>query len=315
MVPPVAVRVCVGNFAVPLQNSTLELTSPQPGEPTGTFEVLELDLSSRSGEFEWLERALGLHRYSFRRLDWPFLAELREPLVERRAGLRARACRLQNLGTSVECRGRRVFLRNSSKTVRVCFEKGTEVVGVRWLLEQFEKDAGSSSDGRLREKPARQPPAKRGPTATPDAGASGSAGPPVPGGEPGVQGSVAALEAEVREGILEELRLHPRVRSAAFSAAREALLVHGDFEGQGVLKKSFGVPALKRRRRDLEEPARVPEGSRATLEGVYRAAARAVLAALVGAPGSPRNPPGGASRPAPPPGTSSSEESGMYKSS
>lgn len=270
MASTVAMRLCVGNLAVPLETCTLEVV-PEGGE-TETFEVVELDLSSRGGDFEWLERALGLPLRTFRRLDWPLLEEAREFLQARRAALPKRSGNPPNLGVWVDWRGRKVLFRNNLKSLRVCFQKGGQVEGLEWLLEELEKDCSSSTDGRRRPKFQRQPPVK---------GASAASGSAVGAQAPGA-GVVDALEAEAREEILGQLRAHPRVAGASFCKSREALLVRAAFGGEGteVAKRFFGVPALKRKRRTMEQEDREPEVIRGTFGAVYGSAARSALEAL-----------------------------------
>ena len=106
---------------MPVAETTLEIMPD--GDGTKVLEVLEVDLSSREGKFEWVEWGLGLRTGSFRRFEWPLLEEARSHLQARRATLARRASKLPNFGVEVELRGHRVLLRNNLKVLRVCFEK------------------------------------------------------------------------------------------------------------------------------------------------------------------------------------------------
>ena len=266
------------------------------GEAAKSFEVLELDLSSREGQFEWLERALDLHSGFFRRLEWPLLEAAREYLQARRAALSRRASKLPNSGVEVELRGRRVLVRNNLKVLRVCFEKGSEVEGIRWLLEELEKDCASSTDGRVRARTSgrKMPECPRG---IQKASGSSVADPPDIAESPSSAGNI---EQGVREKVLEDLRRHPGVMGATFCQSREALMIRGNFpDNKG--RRFFGVPALKRQRKTLEKEDRLPEFIEQTFEGLYKSAAKAALEALEaealpgGAPGDEGNDNDGAS--------------------
>ena len=261
MAPPVAVRVCVGDLAVPLSEGTLEIIPD--GDAPKVLEILEVDLSSRKGKYEWLERGLGLKAYSFRRLEWPLFEEARSFLLARRAACPRRAGKLPNLGVEVDLRGRRVLVRNNLKRLSVCFEKGTEVEGVGWLIGELEKDLAASAQS--------QPGSGRPKVAQKASGSSEPSAASAP--------SIAALEKQVQDKVLEDLRRQPGVISATFCQSREALLVRGNFPDSKE-RKFFGVPALKRQRQTLEQDGRALGLAEETLQGLYRSAARSALEAL-----------------------------------
>lgn len=269
----VGMRLCVGNLAVPGRSTSVEVV-PDGAEPE-VFEVFELDLTSREGDQEWLERALGLPSKAFRRIEWPLLEEARAFLQTRRATVARRAGKLPNLGSWFDWRGRRVLLRNNVKALRVCFEKGEEADGVRWLLAELRKDCGTGGPGGARpgSKPETSGKARLAP--------SGSSGPPA--------ASVAALEAEALEEVLADLRARPGVLTASFCPSREALLIRGEFGPAGgpPSKRFFGVPALKRQRKSLGAEERSPEDIRGTFAAAFRSAARAALEAIPGLPPDP----------------------------
>ena len=258
---------------MPLTESKVQIIPD--GDAGKCLEVLELDLSSREGQFEWLEKALDLRAGSFRRLEWPLLVAAREYLQARRAALPPRASKLPNYGVEVELRGRQVLVRNNLKVLRVCFEKGSEVEGIRWLLEELEKDCASSTDGRVRSQTSgrQMPVCPRG--VQKSLGSSGGAPPAI--AEPA--STAETIEQAVREKVLEDLRRQPGIMGATFCQSRESLMVRGNFEDKS-RRRFFGVPALKRQRKTLQKDDRLPEFIEETFEGLYKSAAKAALEAL-----------------------------------
>lgn len=106
--PRVAVRVCLGDLAVPLAPASVKVDGgpvDNEGEPQ-ELRVQELDLSRRLGSFEWIESALGLRARSFRAASWPLVEEILEQLGARRAQMARRAAKQPGLVVQLLVRGR-----------------------------------------------------------------------------------------------------------------------------------------------------------------------------------------------------------------
>lgn len=262
-------RFCVGDLAVPLEPSVVEVDGGEAQE----LRVQEIDLSSRLGSFGWIEGALGLKARQFRSASWPLLAEILELLASRRSSLARWAAKQPRVVVSLLVRGRQILVRNNVKAVRICFAEGDVAEGLEWLIAELEKDFVDLDDSLKLAPPRREPRAAPGPSraGSPAEGASG--------------GDAEAAEAQVRREILAKISRHPACTSATFSASRCALLVHGawpDIAGEAGgaprSKRYFGVPALKRRRLEFSE--NLSDAARALLETAYRAAGQAALDAL-----------------------------------
>ena len=145
--PPVALRVCVGDLAVPLQG-------PEEHEIlNGDTELLfELDLSSRACNHKYLEVPLGVPARSFNPSQWPLFLEIHETLTEiRNASFKSkRASKRTDLVLDVDIRGHRCLVKNSLKGLHLYLKKGEEVQELQWLIEELMKDLENLEEDSLR---------------------------------------------------------------------------------------------------------------------------------------------------------------------
>ena len=136
-VPPVAMRLCLGQMAVPLQEEEVifhDLHSVCDDMEDGRFEwhLLDLAVGRRPYDMWWLERAFGL------RARWWQAHGCKLPVVQEalatirggrvRRGTRARFPKQPHIIVAIRLRGTRVFVRNSTNCLTLAFQK-VEVEG------------------------------------------------------------------------------------------------------------------------------------------------------------------------------------------
>lgn len=243
--------VC-GKLSVPLVAAEVEFE--QECGPPLRLSLLELDLSSREAELEWLEGALGLKARSFRGTSWPILKEIEAAIGEHRASVGSRAGRRPHLGLSGTIRGQSLRFRNNIRGVKVLFPPADAIEVLEWLLQQFEADKGTAVNLQTLKVRSGRPSRKAPPDPEHGLDSLGVGGP----------------EGRVRQCVLEDLRAHIGVHKAYWAESRQALQVVTLRGGSHVWSEA-GVRGLKRRR-GCEDP------SEHLFEEPYRQAAAQVLA-------------------------------------
>ena len=259
---PVALRLCAGDMAVPAERVDIEVEA----DPPVHVRALEVFLTGRQTEAEWVERALDLRARAFLQIDWPLLKDIKETLVQRRSALPRRAGRQPHLGVRVEIRGREILVRNRLSRISVLLEEGEEIAGLKWLLQELHKDLGvippppGPSAGAKRQ---------RSPSA-PAAPASSS-------GASGTEAIVASLEAKVRLEVFGRLRGNATIEAVWWSPAKHAIVVTGARDKK---QKSFAVARYHKRLKHLMETMGSSwdeDQARRALEDMYDQTARRVI--------------------------------------
>lgn len=263
--PPVGLRLCVGDLAVPGEHIDIEVDA----DPPVTLKVLEIFLTGRQTEAEWLERGLSLRARAFLQIDWPLIKDIKGILAQRRLALPRRAGRMPHLGVYVEVRGRQLLVRNKMSRTSVLFEKGTEIAGLEWLLRELNKDLDALNANPPPRRPSRGAKRTRSPSAPP-APASSS-------GASGVEARLASLEAKVREEAFGRLRGEQTIESVWWSPAKHALVVVGTLAKK---QRTFAIPRYHKRWEHLVQAmgSSWDEGqAREALEDMYEVVGRRVL--------------------------------------
>ena len=262
---PVGLRLCAGDMAVPGQRIDIEVDA----DPPASAKVLEIFLTGRQTEVEWLERALDLRARAFLQIDWPLVKDIREILVERRSSLPRRAGRMPHLGVRIEVRGREILVRNRLSRTSLLLEEGEEIAGLKWLIQELDKDLDALNKNPPPRRPSAGAKRQRSPSA-PAAPASSS-------GASGTDALVASLEEKVRVEVFGRLRGEPTIETVWWSPAKHALVVTGC---RGKKQKSFAVTRYHQRLKSLAQAMGSSwdeDQARGALEDMYDQAARRVL--------------------------------------
>ena len=142
----------------------------------GAEDLFALDLSSRQGDFSFIEKALQLRSRTFRTNQWPLLREVSKQVLENKPCVSGskKASRLPNTILCIEVRGHEVLAQNSIWATRLFFRPGSEIQEIQWLLEELGKDLDqrgtilrkrkrqSSSDGLAQDSPGSAGPEDEG---------------------------------------------------------------------------------------------------------------------------------------------------------
>ena len=137
-VPPVAMRLCLGEVAVPLQEQEVlfhDLHSVCDDMEDGRLEwhLLDLSVGRRPYDMWWLERAFGLRArwWQAHGRKLPVVQEALETIRSGRIrkGSRVRFPKQPHIIVAIRLRGARVFVRNSTNCLTIAFQKVREGIG------------------------------------------------------------------------------------------------------------------------------------------------------------------------------------------
>ena len=170
MVFDIARRICVGDVAVPLRPVHMDVFQE------GHEDLFALELTSRQGDFSFLEKALQLSARTFRTHAWPLLREVRKEVLQNRPSVAnsKKGSRMPNTILCIEARGHEVLAQNSIRATILFFRPGSEIEEIQWLLEELEKDLDqmgtilrkrkrqSSSDALAQDNPGSAGPEDKG---------------------------------------------------------------------------------------------------------------------------------------------------------
>ena len=168
-----------------------------------------------------------------------------------RKGATARAPRLADAVVAIKIRKKVIMMLNNPNMLQLDILPGQEVAIMKWFLKELSEDVAASAH---REDPLCDR------EADPQA-------PPVDAGEE----MDTAEEADIRKEILEELRGHPRCKSALFAPSRCQIKVTRDDK----VINWFGFKNLKAKRKRCA--LREPRDVRAALGPAYEAVKQGAL--------------------------------------
>jgi len=250
--PSISQQWCVADVAVPFVAGK-GLEEEGDGEP---IEILEVDMTSRSGSFRWVEEGLGLPARAWRKRSWPFLDELMEELRQRRGALKGKARPSATTLARLDVRGVTVLVRHNIKALKVCFRPESLPESLRSFLAELAKDATKQSEeggqGQS-ESPGEAPLVVDGDTANLEADGAdleADGGGAQPEADTCAASRASALEAEWRKAHLETLRQHSNCSSASWAESRPCFVLKRKSSGERLEARVVG---LKKVRREAEK--------------------------------------------------------------
>jgi hypothetical protein len=245
-VPSISKQWCVGDVAVPFM--TGEGLLDEGGDEV--VEFLEVDMTSRSGNFRWVEVGLGLPARSWRKKTWPFLDEVVDALRQRRVALKGKSKPSPATLAVLEVRGVPVMVRSNVKALKVCFRPESLPESLRKFLAELVKDAakqpekGGESQGSA---PLELDDDGAGPEGL--EGVDKVEDPEAPAvADTCASTRASAVEAEWRKANLELLRGHENCASAVWAESRWCFVV----KRKSGERFEARVGRLKKLRRDAE---------------------------------------------------------------